>query len=80
MGEKPQQFASQCYPSSLVLSRRYPAVSKFLFQQIVLKGKDKDCVLDAEQLAAGEMFQLLEGEGLEAVASQEEEEIVAQSV
>jgi len=44
-----------------------PLLSKIIFQQLVLKGKDKDCLLTAEQLAAGATKQLIEGEGLEII-------------
>ena len=48
---------------------KYPGLAKVIFQNIVLKGKDKDALLDAAQLAAGEAAQLVEGEGLEVIDS-----------
>jgi hypothetical protein len=43
-----------------------PLLSKLIFQQLVLKGQDKDCVLTKEQLAEGQAAQTFEGDGLEA--------------
>ena len=42
-----------------------PFLAKVIFQQVVLKGKDKDCMLDSELLTSGEVTQMLEGDGLE---------------
>jgi len=42
-----------------------PFLAKVIFQQVVLKGKDKDCMLDSGLLTSGEVTQMLEGDGLE---------------
>lgn len=33
---------------------KYPGLAKVIYQNVILKGKDKDAMLDAAQLAAGE--------------------------